>query len=111
MNVTESAQLLLDHFEPIPESLWCEHTLISPDEKRCCALGHIRCQPDLQGRYYLSSKEVPGFGGLLDAWYIVFQATNINMTKVNDGLYSKYSQPTPKQRMVAFLQDVIKTRS
>jgi hypothetical protein len=90
MNMTSTD--FIKFFEPIPEEKWCVGEFINTDGK-CCALGLCG------GRWREQTDESISLFNL-------FLAHGLYIERVNDGLYSKYNQPTPKQRILAALRDI-----
>lgn len=88
-------------FDKIPENKWAIGSYVAHDDpESCCARGHLGERSDI-GYYpttpattltYLLSRLSP------DSSFIVM---------VNDGRHHHYRQRTPKQRILAALQDLI----
>jgi hypothetical protein len=76
-------------FEAIPEEWWCVGQYCSAvDERVACAFGHCGAR---NGHF---SHEA-------DALFAVAPLAD----DVNDGAIKQYTQPTPKQRVLAYLRD------
>lgn len=86
-------------YKEIPENGWCEYNLINHDGQ-CCANGLIGARPN--NRYpenVMTLAELLGerrYSGIL--------------ADVNNGFTHVYTQPTPKQRVLAFLKDKIRDK-
>lgn len=87
----KTAKEFYDFFSAIPEEKWTIGTFLSEDG-RCCAMGHLGCSRD--------NTTAPGM-----ALENIFQATGRFVTEVNDWFYPR---ETPKQRILAALEDAIK---
>lgn len=83
-----NAQYFIEKFSAIPEEQWCVLQL-TDEQGRHCVYGHC-------GSDYMP--EGNALGKILD-----FQTSFIN-----DGEHSQYQQPTPKQRILAALEDARK---
>lgn len=87
----EDCQTLDDYiafFDSIPEERWICGNFANAGN--CCAYGH------LGWRYGDSPEAGRRLMGLCDR----------GVDRVNDGQYPDYQQPTPKQRVLAYLCDV-----
>lgn len=91
--------------EPIPDEKWIMGNWVSECGMKHCALGWInfkkhRCQnshPDVSHHstnFLGPAPATNGFGS--------------GIANVNDGNDIRYQQPTPKQRVIALLRDMIK---
>lgn len=77
-------------FEGIPDEKWCTQVYID-DNGRCCAMGHL-------GPNTLRAQVVRDlFENILVT----------NAATVNDGDHPDFQQPTPKQRILAALDEII----
>lgn len=83
----KTAREFYDFFEAIPEDRWCCDEYTSSDGRHCA---YEHCQPESKGAI-LSICENAGY----------------SIENVNDGLIKIYQQPTPKQRILAFLKDAV----
>ena len=83
---------IINHFESIPDDQWCIGAFLNNSGQRCAA-GHLMCcgmsfheiRKSLSSRLCLKS-----------------------LTGVNDAMDADYQQPTPKARVLAFLNDIKK---
>lgn len=79
-------------FEAIPEEKWCTNQFHNGNQS--CALGHCGLN---NGGDWTDEASV--------LWYTILPD---GVTKINDGDHSEYAQDTPKQRILAALQDAKK---
>lgn len=100
----------INKFEAIPEDRWCMNEFRIGSAK--CANGHCGLTDEFQVtveslalremflklpiHYLGSGYKVDGAGGKY----------SINAAMINDGRVEEYRQPTPKQRILAALQDI-----
>lgn len=101
--VAEEALRIL---EPIPEDEWCTGMRIN-DYGQCCSLGHYSM------KQYGHPAENQGEDGPLTRRLIIasnkFLGCLIHtIATVNNMPFLAYRQPTPKQRVMALLSDMIK---
>lgn len=82
-------------FEAIPEELWCTHAFVD-EEGRHCAMGHCGDRSEI-----VSPPECRALKSLL-----VDRYDGNAVPAINDGLDPRYPQPTPKQRILAALNDL-----
>ena len=87
--MTYDAAYFIAKFEGIPEERWCTNVFRSHGGRRC-ALGH--CQESRTGR----TDESIALANLLT-----------DTAEINDGKDPRYQQPTPKQRVLAALKDLL----
>lgn len=87
----KTAKEFHDFFSAIPEEKWTIGAFLSDDGK-CCALGHLGCSWDDTTENGMAIENI-------------FQATGHCVTEVNDGIYRG---DTPKQRILAALEDAMK---
>lgn len=86
-----NANYFIKRFEKIPESKWCIKEYTVNDQH--CALGHLGC--------VLGKTDTP-LAKKLNR--ILAQET----PEINDGLHDDYQQPTPKERILAALNQAKK---
>lgn len=89
----------------IPEERWCVGTR-TDSTGRSCALGHyslINYKHD--GLWCLQGPKVEE---LIRASNDFCEFNSCNIAAANNGWMPEYQQPTPKQRTIAFLDDMIK---
>lgn len=86
----------INKFEAIPETRWV--TMAYINEYGCCAMGHCGAQND-----DCLTEESRALKMLFAVPYAV--------QHINDGRFSQYQQPTPKQRILAALYDIKKLQS
>lgn len=91
MKTEYTIQYFIEKFEAIPEERWTTGTF-KDDLGRCCVLGHCghNIYRDTEESRYL---------------YNILSGSNYGAISINDGLHRKYSQHTPKQRVLAALHD------
>ncbi len=93
----ELFQVLIPYFESKPEDQWCTG-MYNTEDGRHCALGFLSV--DFSKGVY--------FGG--DVFIIVNRASKYELAIVNDNKNVKYEHlPTPKQRVLAYLNDQVKS--
>jgi hypothetical protein len=99
MNPTYDVQYYIDKFEAIPEELWnADGSYVNKDNPECkCALGH--CGADIRNT---NTDEIRALAGLFRYEGIDL----VDITGINDGTNPEYQQSTPKQRILAALNDV-----
>jgi hypothetical protein len=86
--LTYNVDYFIQKFTAIPEDEWIEDGTLSDGRGKYCALGHcfeIGEVTDLRSLM----KIIPAY-----------------TSRVNDGIDSRYPQPTPKQRILAALEDI-----
>lgn len=89
-------------FEAIPEEKWTTKSYGSDGVH--CALGHC-----MGNKYTLTNSEIETLVKLtgLCFGYTEFEGGDSTLiANINDGLNSNYKQETPKQRVLAFLNDL-----
>lgn len=91
--VDKTIQEIIDYMESTPEESWC--TDVVRKENTNCFFGHLFSmgKDDREGNIL--------WGGFEESW-----ATTYMIYPVNDGQNPKYQQPTPKQRVIAYLKDL-----
>lgn len=92
-----NTQHFIDKFEKIDEALWNIGAYHSDDKTKSCALGHC------DGCSNISEPQRE-----CKSLWDLFCAHKLNVTDINDGMSSRYMQPTPKQRILAALYDIKK---
>ena len=86
-----NADFFIEGFTDIPDKFWC--TGVDDNGKwKFCALGHLG----------IPSPEAKALS------YLLIKAVGDGAFPINDGLVKKYSQPTPKARILAALEDAKK---
>jgi len=83
----------ISKFEAIPEDRWITRDL-ADDAGRCCAFGHCGVRHVEPGPN--DSEEADALAALLQH----------RTALINDGDTEEYQQPTPKQRILAALNDL-----
>lgn len=102
-------------FEAIPEDSWCTGQFVDHFSGQRCAQGHC----------LMNYKNNEAIDDRLDAWcrlnfkvlhpdvdteiyhfLELFESANINVADVNNGNHFCFTQPTPKQRILAALYDI-----
>lgn len=97
-----------DFYLEIPEQKWCTEEWC--DGVRCCAYGHLGRRAGVLPptvEQLISALQRSGITNSVPGVYL-------GVVDVNDAVGAKtralYPQPTPKQRIVAYLHDAIKMR-
>lgn len=91
------AAYFIAKFEAIPEDCWTTEKF-SDGTGRCCAYGHLGAR---KGKPMMA---IPDCEGLLDLSIGVTKSIG-TVVSANDGTTRRYPQPTPKQRVLAWLRD------
>jgi hypothetical protein len=86
-------EYFINKFQSIPEDKWTTRNYTEDDKH--CALGHCGVG-SIRG-------ENPEAEALIEFFDLLSPGT---IVYINDGLYTKYQQPTPKQRILAALYDI-----
>ena len=76
---------------------WLIDRVRSKDQSRNCCLGHV---------FAMGGNDLK----LANDWWNWFEeaiATEYMIFPINDGTHADYQQPTPKARILAYLQDVL----
>lgn len=79
----------INKFEVIPEEMWCVDELQNERGQRC-AIGHCEAQSLVD---YTESNTL-------------IRLSKYRIASVNNGIERDYQQPTPKQRVLAFLYNI-----
>lgn len=92
------AAYFIEKFKEIPDEKWCMYVFYNL-ASQCCALGHC------------GAKESAGDTLESDTLYELFEEHGINVVSVNDGKLNdrkggNYTQKTPKERVLAALEDI-----
>ena len=96
--MTYDIDYFINKFEDIPEDKWCNEYYVDPkDETKRCALGHCGCL-----EFKDANPEADALGD-------IFVKRGYSVFYVNDGMIEEYSQPTPKQRILAALKHIKET--
>lgn len=80
-------------YDTIPEEKWMTGDFCD-GYGRCCALGH------------LGFSHSPPDNTITERHAIFFKRHGLTLPMVNDGFVGPYNQPTPKQRVLAYLRDL-----
>ena len=80
-------------YESIPEDKWTTGDFVD-GFGRCCALGH------------LGFREGHADDSTLSHSVFFYRLHRVSLPMVNDGFVEPYKQPTPKQRVLAYLRDL-----
>ena len=105
-------QEAVDLLQPIPHENWATHTLVFKDT--CCAVGHLVRLKKCGGAYgllqgltdsdMLESPELRSFRFSLETLGHDLD----DLTSINGSPNRRYPQATPKDRVLAFLNDCIR---
>lgn len=93
-------------YREIPDNEWGTRRLISQDGTACCAMGHL--QAVKQHGIFFERIPIPNsFRSVrIKALQSIMALTATSIAAINDGENMRYQQPTPRERIIAFLQDV-----
>lgn len=88
-----SIDVIIDHMNSTTEDSWCTNVVRKEDKN--CFFGHLFSmgKNDKEGNFL--------WGAFEEIW-----ATTYMIYPVNDGEHPRYNQPTPKQRIIAYLKDL-----
>jgi hypothetical protein len=112
LSVLQRAKLLLS---PVPDEQWCKHNFVIEETKQCCAIGHyVRLSspnPDLYVSYNCSDRGIDeAKRDLRTASEEVAKQMGmrgVDIASINNIDSEHYPQPTPKERVMAFLDDAV----
>lgn len=113
MDAIKALKLLID----VPEDEWCRFTYLDITTKTCCAVGHLvridnsYTYDDLNNQLGISmqlSGEMESFLADTRNAYEKIHDKPLCIMSVNDKPTEEYRQKTSKQRVIAFLIDMIK---
>jgi len=97
--MTYDIDYFIKKFEAIPEELWTTDLYVDQDdETKRCALGHCGC-----AEFSERNPEA-------DTLFELFVEAGMRVPRVNDGCDPRFSQPTPKQRILAALKHIKETK-
>jgi len=103
-------QYFIDKFGAIPEEQWTTECY-QDNQNRRCALGH--CSPNVMSKY--KDERVESFVEIAESQeeegrvlLQLFWDHELCVPPVNDGYEIRYTQGTPKQRILAALRDIQK---
>lgn len=106
--IAQEAKRLL---EPIPEEQWTDKHGYSDGVSKCCALGHWnRLHRENVNDYHPFNCCSGDHETDIDEICKQFFQSESGMwilTEINDAITGRYAQPTPKQRIMALLDDMI----
>lgn len=101
-----NVDFFINKFEAIPEDRWCVHT-VTDEYGRHCAWGHLE---SYLGDSFLLSSDYP----MIKSFTSLFKKYGLNKNgdpgNINNGRDKRYQQPTPKQRILAALYDIKKSK-
>ena len=86
----------INKFRAIPEERWCVFTMVN-DKGQRCALGHTT----LDGTWSTATNETKQIE-------LIFRGRSNDIANINNGVSVNYPQPTPKQRVLAALNDQLR---
>lgn len=94
-------EYFIKKFETIPEEEWFVGDYTNPvNSKQRCVFGHCGCN---KKGMFMPNDETNALVNLTDY--------KEKLTLINDGKIDKYLQPTPKQRVLACLNDLLKSKN
>ncbi|SDH37794.1 hypothetical protein [Microbacterium sp. 77mftsu3.1] len=114
--VTITLSDLIEMVEGTPEDAWQVDVVRSEDDSRNCFFGHLYAYAEKQGAH-LDVSIIPAIvrerrpeltaaehlaNGVWD-WFESEWASTYAIYPVNDGKHPRYPQPTPRQRVLAYL--------
>ena len=107
--IAQEAKRLL---EPIPEEQWTDEHGYSDGVSKCCALGHWNRLHSSNPNNYNTINCANGnadnqMADIGDAFFNDPLFGYYKIAEVNDGVDDRYPQSTPKQRIMALLDDMI----
>ena len=109
-----TAEKLIEMFKPIPEEDFIIRNYTNGNDK-CCVIGHYeRLTSENPNDYsFINCSDYhDGGGGDLREWSAMVIAemgwSFYSLATVNNGRAAQYPQPTPKKRVMAFLEDARK---
>lgn len=91
-------QNLLEYLKRTEEENWCTD-VVKTSTGQSCLIGHVF---DWAG----GDSDIKRANQAMDLFEIIF-ATSYMFYPVNDGKDKRYPQPTPKQRCVAYFEDLL----
>jgi len=110
LSVLQRAKLLLS---PVPGEQWCVGRFVKEEERQCCAIGHyVRLSSPNPTLYVTSNCSDRGDDekrALRTASEEVTKqmGMRVDIATINNIDTDYYPQPTPKERVMAFLDDAI----
>jgi hypothetical protein len=114
----EDLPAFISHLETTAEDSWCTDVVRSPDGAANCVFGHLfqyatdhaattELPAGTHGRTGRGGKPLHPAEVFANAVWNVFEerwTTTYMLYRVNDGENPRYDQPTPKQRVIAYLR-------
>jgi len=91
---------LIEHMKSTTDDQWLTERVSSPDNKQLCCLGHV---------FFMGGDDEKACNEWWN-WFESCVATEYMIYPVNDGHHKDYLQQTPKERVLAYLQDVLDGR-
>lgn len=90
----KTIQEIIDYMEATPEDSWLTGYVRATDQRNCF-FGHLfNMEQDQKEANHLWN------------WFEEMYATTYMIYPVNDGEAPEYQQPTPRQRVIAYLKDL-----
>lgn len=102
--IAQEAKRLLD---PIPEGQWVVR-MYTDGKSRCCAFGHFNRLQNNPSDFGLINCAYSERERLLENISLRFLKGSGTIASVNNREFEIYKQPTPKKRVMALLDDMIK---
>lgn len=99
----------INKFQAIPEQKWGISSFIDADTGARCAQGH--CGMNTDNCWHVWGRSIATVQNSLKeaaSLYYLFGDNGLDVGMVNNGYLTEYSQPTPKQRILAALHDIKK---
>lgn len=108
MSTIYTKEYFIAKFEAIPDERWIENAFADDTMKCRCALGHCGDDGWWRGSRVFDEvdKEVSELCGLLNQSRDNPEGFMSTVEAINNGLDTRYPQPTPKARILAALADL-----
>lgn len=100
--INHDVDYFISFFEAIPDEKWCTYSTEDEYGGRC-ALGHCGANNG-----HVHTLETDALAGLFRNHFacLTHESAWLKVGEVNDGVVRRYTQPTPKLRILAALRDI-----
>ncbi len=88
--------VILAYLKGTPEESWCTEVVRTKEGQQNCLLGHL----------FEMGKDKKESNQIID-YFEAAWANTFMFYPVNDGKHPNYQQETPKQRIIAYIQDLV----